>query len=260
MSKEEKYSVAFAGFPLGPAQEYQHQPGISFEAAPMADYGPIRSERPVTHCEYDSQTETEGSTNGEIYDGNQPCFGGKLDCNLNIIGRVQSSLSIQLPASTEAIEPATDVEESTHQTPRNTVAHGNYTWPAQKESTSPVPARPTPGFEITPKDLYPHPSQAICSCKRPAKTGTVRIVQCRNPECSVQWYHYACLKDVREKGVARFGTLLCEVCRGEEYWGKAEGVTDLSMPFTREEIMNGISGISNASGASDPYILGKNML
>ncbi|KAL1592376.1 hypothetical protein SLS60_011455 [Paraconiothyrium brasiliense] len=257
LSEEEKYSAARAGFPLGPAHEYRHKPDICFEAAPVAYYGPIRSERPVTHSGYDSQTKADGSTNTVDYDGYERNFGDELDCNLNTISQVSSSPSIQLPANTEATEPLTNVEAPASQTPHNTVSHGNYTWPAPKDSTSPVPARPTPGCGIITTSDYPHPSQVICWCKRPAKTGTVRIVQCRNSECSVRWYHYACLKDAREKRVARFGTLLCEICKGENYWGKAEGMSDLSMPFTREEVMNGISGMTNASGASDPYGLGK---
>jgi hypothetical protein len=300
MSEGEKYPAARAGFPIGPAQEYQHKPGISFEAAPMEDCGPIFSEHPTkdsaSDSVYESEIDTESSTDGGVYvyDGNERRFGDELDRNRNMIGRVQgnpfslwplvdpetteSDLEAADPdletieSNTETTEPdpettgpdleatvsQTEVEAPVPQTPHNAFRHGDYTWPALKDSKLPVPARPAPGSDITPKDMYPLPNHLICSCEQPAKTGDVLIVQCRNTECLVRWYHYECLKDASEKGTARFGTLLCGVCKGEKYWGKAEGVTDLSMPFTREEILGEIMDEFGAGGAGDPYGLGKN--
>jgi hypothetical protein len=291
MSEGEKYPAAHAGFPLGPAQEYQHKPGISFKVAPMEDYGPISLGCPtkdsVYGSVYDSQIDTESSTEGDeyVYDRNKRHFGDELDRNLNMDGRVQGNYSSLWPpadlrtteSGLEAADPdleTTEPDQTTEpvlettvspteveappQTPHNSFRHGNYRWPAPKESTSPIPARPAPGSDLTPKYLHPHPNQLICSCKQPAKTSTVRIVQCRNTECVVGWYHYACLKGTSEKGVARFGTLLCEVCKGDKHWGKADGVTDLSMPFTREEVLGEIMGVIGAGGAGDLYGLGKN--
>ncbi|KAF2442914.1 hypothetical protein P171DRAFT_51970 [Karstenula rhodostoma CBS 690.94] len=284
MSEAEKYPAARAGFPNGPAQEYQHKPGISFRAAPMEDYGPIHVERPIADSVYESQADADGSTDEEVYNGNERHFGDELDPNLDTIVRVQGDPSLEplpdLETTESAIEPTesdlgttesdinipesnpeaaetlADVAAPTLHTPHNAFKHGSYTWPAPKESASPIPARPAPGFDITPENLYPHPNQLICSCRGPAKTETVRIVQCRNTECFVRWYHYACLKDKREKGVARFGTLLCELCKGEEYWKKAQGVTDLSMPFSQKEVVDGIMNQFGTNGAGDPYGLG----
>ncbi|OAG01561.1 uncharacterized protein CC84DRAFT_1221051 [Paraphaeosphaeria sporulosa] len=143
-------------------------------------------------------------------------------------------------------------------TAHNAFSHGYHTWPAPKESTSPVPARPAPGFDITPKDMYPYPNQLICSCRQPAKTDIIRIVECKKSECFIRWYHYACLKDQKEKGAARFGTFQCELCKGEEYWGKAQAqcVTDLSMPPSHKQVVEGLLGMGGASGAGDPYGFG----
>lgn len=140
--------------------------------------------------------------------------------------------------------------------PHNAFILGDSIWPALKEDVSPVPARPPPGCKVTPEDLYPNPNHLICFCKQPAKTGIVRIVQCKNTECFIRWYHYACLKDRKEKGVARFGTLLCELCKGEEYWGKTQGETDLSMPFSQKEVLDGIMSMIGGSGGANPYGLG----
>lgn len=168
----------------------------------------------------------------------------------------------------EAAEFAVESVESPEKMPaarqvHNSFSDGHHTWPASKASVHPVPARAAPGSEVTPKELYPFPTKPICSCKQPAKTKIARIVQCKNPECSIGWYHYDCLDNIREKAFSRWGTFLCDVCKGDAYWGKKEqetGVTDFSMPFSQKEvvsaIVDNIMGTTGTSGAGDPYGLG----
>ncbi|KAF9734504.1 hypothetical protein PMIN06_002376 [Paraphaeosphaeria minitans] len=215
------------------------------------------------------------------------CFGVELDPNLNVqggcslvplpdLGTADSEVEIigtdnnveTTGPDNETIGPIAEtpvfdmvssyVLAPAPRTAHNAFSHGCYTWPCLKESTSPVPARPAPGFDVIPKHLYPYSSQLICYCKQPAKTDIIRIVECKSPKCFIRWYHYACLKDLKEKGAARFGTFLCELYKGEEYWGKAQAqsVADFSMPFSQNEVVEGIMGMGRASGAGDPYGLG----
>ncbi|KAF1980244.1 hypothetical protein BU23DRAFT_625395 [Bimuria novae-zelandiae CBS 107.79] len=181
-------------------------------------------------------------------------FGDELDPNTDMVEPMLNTSWSDLPTKLET--PATPPLEpviSLPQTPRNAFKQGGFRWPTPKDSTAPIPARPAPGSDVTPKYLFPRPNQLICSCKKPAKTGTTRVVQCRNPNCFIGWYHYACL-NLSEKGCARFGTLLCELCTGEQHWRKkADGTPDLSILFSKEELLQGVYGILEGVGAKDPY-------
>jgi hypothetical protein len=118
----------------------------------------------------------------------------------------------------------------------------------------PMPARPVPGSVVTHKSLFPHSTQLICSCRKAANTNSEKIVQCRNPKCFVGWYHYKCL-DRSGKAYGRNGNFLCDVCYGEEYWskGKKQGATDYRIPFTKEELVQGVSSMAGGIGVHDPY-------
>lgn len=259
MSEEAKYPTARAGFPIGPGQEYQHKRGIVFPAAPMADYGLIRQAHSITGSDYDSQAEADDDTPEAPFDGTERRFGDELDSNLHIIIIRRGPDALENPPLPDLViaEPPREAEAPAPRTPNRSISRGGYTWPAPKESTAPVPAQPAAGCKVISKSLYPHASQPICLCKQPARTGSVRIIQCQNPDCSIRWYHYVCLKDAREKGYARYGVLLCEVCKGDGYWAKAQVKTDQSMPLTCHDVLGWFNAPTRAIASGNPYGLGQ---
>jgi hypothetical protein len=110
----------------------------------------------------------------------------------------------------------------------------------------------SPGQDYPLKRL-PSALELICTCRKPAQTHVVKIVQCYNPQCRIQWYHYPCLNK-SAKLSARHGKWQCETCLGEEEWNdksKKNKTQDLA-----KDIMAKISAqeleLEDAKGR-DPY-------
>lgn len=171
------------------------------------------------------------------------------DSNTDMADRAVVLRKPDLPTTTEGLAiPSVETEPAAPlpQTRANSFQYDDYVWPPSKDTIAPIPARPMPGYELIPKSLYPNAKQRICSCRKPADTDNKKVVQCRNPECFVRWYHYDCL-DRSGKGAGRHGTFLCDVCVGEEYWAaqKAEPA--------KEEILPAGEDMHQGIGVYDPY-------
>ncbi|KAH6644760.1 hypothetical protein C7974DRAFT_440300 [Boeremia exigua] len=120
-------------------------------------------------------------------------------------------------------------------------------------------------FQVT----SPVATAKICCCNKPAghgtskKKGAPQIAECNNLNCRFRWYHYACL-NLSDKGKARFGTLLCQYCRGEEELaeqGKRAGwsmekLVDFKMPWTKQDIDAEMPGLGGHAPLVHPYGLG----
>lgn len=116
-----------------------------------------------------------------------------------------------------------------------------------------------------------HPTlvSKICFCNKPASNGKFKkgempqIAQCVSKDCRFRWFHYACL-DLSEKGKARWGTLLCPVCRVEQELinrDRSNGwVPDKMMDFPpvwmSEDIESQLPGLGGVIFKADPYRLG----
>ncbi|KAF1922714.1 uncharacterized protein M421DRAFT_96642 [Didymella exigua CBS 183.55] len=113
-----------------------------------------------------------------------------------------------------------------------------------------------------------HPTRTgrICFCNQPACHGTFKkgeapqIAQCVNGDCRFRWFHYACL-DLAEKGRARWGTLVCCVCRevGERDGEKGcsgRKMVDLRAEWTRDDVDMHMPGLGGFVPRAHPYGLG----
>lgn len=116
---------------------------------------------------------------------------------------------------------------------------------------------------------HPAPTSKICWCNKPASHGTFKkkedpqIAQCTNKDCRFRWFHYACL-NLSEKAKARFGTLLCSVCRMEQDFAEqdrkngwsGEKLMDVQPIWTKEDIETQIPGLGGVVPPASPYGLG----
>ncbi|KAF3033327.1 hypothetical protein E8E11_000135 [Didymella keratinophila] len=115
---------------------------------------------------------------------------------------------------------------------------------------------------------HPTPTSKICFCNKPAYHGKFKkgeepqIAQCVSKDCRFRWFHYACL-DISEKGKARWGTLLCSVCRVEQElvdrdrvngW-TADRMIDFPPVWMKEDIEEQLPGLGGVMQAK-PYGLG----
>lgn len=112
--------------------------------------------------------------------------------------------------------------------------------------------------EAAQQRCIPAASAVICVCHKRADTLKVRIVQCWNPECTVSWFHYDCL-DKSGKLSSLHGKWLCDACKAEKVFGKAAKTTDMRMPFSAQEIVDGAFVPGGAYGVENPYGLGGSM-
>ena len=115
---------------------------------------------------------------------------------------------------------------------------------------------------------HPKPTSKICFCNKPACHGKFKkgeepqIARCVSKDCRFRWFHYACL-DMSEKGKARWGTLLCSVCRVEQElverdrvngW-TADKMTNFPPVWTKEDIEEQLPGLGGVI-QTNPYGLG----
>jgi hypothetical protein len=115
----------------------------------------------------------------------------------------------------------------------------------------------------------PTPASKICFCNRPACHGKFKkgedpqIAQCVSKDCRFRWFHYACL-DLSEKGKARWGTLLCSVCRIEREYAEqdeksgwcVEKLIEYQPVWTKERIETHMPGLGGMIPQTNPYGLG----
>ncbi|KAF2641968.1 hypothetical protein P280DRAFT_289718 [Massarina eburnea CBS 473.64] len=89
--------------------------------------------------------------------------------------------------------------------------------------------------EELPEKRIPAAKEVICSCRTAANTYVVKIVECYNPNCRIQWYHYGCLVK-NSKLSSNHGKWVCEVCRSQAEWAewKGDGI-DVNKAWIMEE-------------------------
>jgi hypothetical protein len=119
---------------------------------------------------------------------------------------------------------------------------------------------------------HPTPTSKICFCNKPACHGKFKkgeepqIAQCASKDCRFRWFHYACL-DLSEKGKARWGTLLCSICRVEHELAErdrnhgwtAGKMTNFPPLWTKEDIGEQLPGSGGVITQANPYGLGSDV-
>jgi hypothetical protein len=130
--------------------------------------------------------------------------------------------------------------------------------------TSPVPSRlnqvpkqiqrdpNTRKFELAPPidRRVKLPSPVYCICRQ-LKIGA-EMVQCRNDDCSVVWFHYKCMTK-GEKLSSLWGNWTCQVCKTNKEYEEENSKVDLAdfkMSLLKEEVLG---ACEITQGVKDPY-------
>ncbi|KAF2864913.1 hypothetical protein BDV95DRAFT_613073 [Massariosphaeria phaeospora] len=134
---------------------------------------------------------------------------------------------------------------------------------ARKQSAldpSAAPFTPIPPIRAitkrTANPLPPFPSAAtrICSCRKPARTFHVRLHQCNNGACPVDWWHYACL-DKSNKLSARSPKWICGVCKASAFFEARDrpAAARFETPEGMAEVVSAMKMPGFGRGVQDPY-------
>jgi|SRR5690242_5962275 len=116
------------------------------------------------------------------------------------------------------------------------------------------------------QNMTPTVTAKICWCNKPAAYSTHKkndhphISQCTNLNCRFRWYHYACLNR-SDKGKARFGNLVCQVCRNEQDFAERENANGWStekllnyvVPWSKEDLEAEMPGLGGHAPVTNPY-------
>lgn len=116
------------------------------------------------------------------------------------------------------------------------------------------------------QNMTPTITSKICWCNKPAGYSTHKrndhphISQCTKLNCRFRWYHYACLNQ-SDKGKARFGNLICQVCRNEQHFAEREIANGWSkeklwnyvVPWSKEDIEAELPGLGGHAPVTNPY-------
>ncbi|KAF1954728.1 hypothetical protein CC80DRAFT_114515 [Byssothecium circinans] len=301
-SELEKYPNAHAGFPHGRPEGRELKPDVVYRVPSMIDYGPLQAD-PLPRRTSPSQVELDEADTltwkrkvlGEVQ-SNSFARAKSSPRGLRI------TTPISAPTTTERDRqlspqpsPATQYHMQSPTLKRSKVLPRltspkfplnprlgpsmptapmrpkkrnepppivvvSLAWPTEKP-----PPTPRLGSGGAPIKHVPAANDRICTCREPAQTNFVKIVECYNPNCKIQWYHYGCLDKTNKlsSNNRREPTWICEQCRAEvklvemfgknnmvEDWGR---VTDIRSPWSAKELSSAAYYGFGGPCKQDPY-------